>query len=44
MKEKSISNSSLGGSRPSPGLTLESLSFKNFPRQIQDSKKNKKIQ
>ena len=41
MKEKSISNSSLGGSRPSPGLTLESLSFKNFPKQI--PKKQQKI-
>ena len=41
MKEKSVSNSSLGGSRPSPGLTLESLSFKNFPKQI--PKKQQKI-
>ncbi len=42
MKEKSVSTSSLGGSRPSPGLTLESLSFKNFPKQIQNSKKQMK--
>ena len=41
MKEKSVSNSSLGGSRPSPGLTLASLSFKNFPKQI--PKKQQKI-
>ena len=41
-KEKSVSSSSLGGSRPSPGLTLESLSFKNFPKQIQNSKKQMK--
>ena len=42
-KEKSVSSSSLGGSRPSPGLTLESLSFKNFPKQIQNSKRQMKI-
>ena len=42
MKEKSVSTSSLGGSRPSPGLTLESLSFKNFPKQIQNSKRQMK--
>ena len=34
MKEKSVSNSSLEGSRPNAGLILESQSFKNFPKQI----------
>ena len=42
MNEKSVSYSSLGGSRLSPGLTLQSLSFKNFPKQI--PKNNKKFQ
>ena len=43
MKEKSITNSSLGSNRPNPGLTLESLSFKNIPRHLYQIKKNKKI-
>ena len=41
MKEKSVSNSSLEGSRPNAGLILESQSFKNFPKQI--PKKQQKI-
>ena len=43
MKEKSLTNSSLGSNRPNPGLTLESLSFKNFPRHFYNIKKNKHI-
>ena len=38
-----MTNSSLGSNRPNPGLTLESLSFKNFPRHFYNIKKIKKI-
>ena len=39
VKEKNLTNSNLSANRPSPGLTLESLSFKNFPKNIQSSKR-----
>ena len=38
VKEKNLTNSNLSANRPSPGLTLESLSFKNFPKNIQSKR------